>query len=118
MWELAGTLAVSAFGGTLVIHYLRNFFLRENLPLAWDWDGLLERAAVTFVINAAPAWIFLLPGIILLKLLVRLAGLSAAGGISKTDEPGAAYQKVLLKAEFALELILSPVFAILVGVIF
>ena len=118
MWQLAGTLAVSAFGGTILIHYLRNFFLAEKLPVAWDWDGLIERGVISYLILAAPAWLFFIPAVVLLKLLVRLAGLALAGGISRVNEPGAAFQKVTLKAELAFELILSPVFAILVGVIF
>jgi hypothetical protein len=118
MWELAGTLCIAAFGGTLLIHYLRNFLLTEKLPLAWDWDGLIERAAIAYLIIAKPDWWYLIPGAILLKLMFRLAGLALTGSISKRPEPGAVYQKVTLKSELALELLLSPAFAILVGVIF
>ena len=118
MWELAGTLCIAAFGGTLLIHYLRNFFLAEKLPLAWDWDGLLERAAVVYILTSVPARWYLIPGVILLKLMLRLAGLALTGSISKRPEPGMISQKVTLKAELAWELLLSPAFAILVGVIF
>jgi len=118
MWELAGTLCIAAFGGTLLLHYLRNFLLAEKLPLAWDWDGLLERAAIAYIVIALPNWWYFIPCVILLKLLVRLAGLARAGGIGKVREPGAVFQQVTLKAEFAFDLIVSPAFAILVGVIF
>jgi hypothetical protein len=118
MWELAGTLCVAAFGGTMLIHYLRDLLLTEKLPLAWDWDGLLERAAIAYLLIALPSYWYLVPAVILAKLLVRLIGLAVSGNISKVNEPGAAYQKVTLKAELAFELIASPFFAILVGIIF
>jgi hypothetical protein len=118
MWELAGTLCVAAFGGTLLIHYLRNFFLAEKLPLAWDWDGLLERAVIAYLMIAAPEWRYFIPVVVLIKTIVRLAGLALTANISKVKEPGAVYQKVTIKAELAMELLVSPAFAILVGVVF
>ncbi|MCU0640845.1 MAG: hypothetical protein MUC35_02010 [Candidatus Margulisbacteria bacterium] len=118
MWETAGTLASAAFGGAVFIHYLRNLILRESLPLAWDWDGLLERPAIAYIVTALPAYWYLVPVIVLIKLLVRLVGISSIKWLGRRREPGAAYQKVTLKAELAFELIASPFFAILVGVIF
>ncbi|MFA5113113.1 MAG: hypothetical protein WC529_02320 [Candidatus Margulisiibacteriota bacterium] len=118
MWQQAGTLSIAAFGGSLLIHYLKNFLLGEKLPLAWDWDGVLERGAIAYFVGALPHWPILVAGVILLKTIYRLAGLAIAGGISKRNEPGAIYQKVTLKAELGLDLILSPAFAILVGIIF
>ncbi|OGB89503.1 hypothetical protein A2625_01125 [candidate division WOR-1 bacterium RIFCSPHIGHO2_01_FULL_53_15] len=115
MWQFAGTLAVSAFGGAFLIHYLTNFLLTEKAGFVFDWDGVVERGLITFLIMSQ-SWLFLIPAIIALKILFRLAGLS--GLIFKTSEPGLAAQKVKLKAELALELFVSPVFAILVGIVF
>ncbi|MFC1568201.1 hypothetical protein ACFL37_00700, partial [Candidatus Margulisiibacteriota bacterium] len=67
---------------------------------------------------AQPRLWLLIPVIIVLKAVSRLLLLGFIPGITRTSEPGAASQKVLLKAELAFDLFLSPAFAIMVGVIF
>lgn len=118
MLRLALVLILSSIGGTFVIHYLKNFLLKEKIKLHLDWDGLLERLCITYIILAAPGFWMLIPIIVLIKILFRLALLGIIPGISQSSEPGTASQKVLLKAELACDLLLSPAFAILVGVIF
>lgn len=117
MWQFLGTLAISAFGGTLVIHYLKNFLLTEKAALAWDWDGLIERTIITLLI-VIDRWLFLIPVIIIVKVVFRLVMIGFFAGLFKTDEPGIVSQKVRLKAELALDLILSPLIAILTGIVF
>ena len=117
MLRLLLALILSSFGGTFILHYLKNFLLKERIKFHLDWDGLLERLCVTYIIIAASHfWIFI-PLIILLKVLLRLIILGFIPGISQTTEPGGTSQKVLLKAELAFDLLLSPAFAILVGVV-
>jgi hypothetical protein len=115
MWQFFGTLAISAFGGSFLIHYLTNFLLEEKARFAFDWDGVIERGLITYLI-ASQTLLFLIPVVVALKILARLAGLS--GRLFKTNEPGVVSQKVKLKSELALELIVSPAFAILVGIVF
>ena len=117
MWQLLGTLAVSAFGGTLLIHFLKNFLLTEKGQLAWDWDGIIERALIAYLV-AAGSWLFLIPVIILIKVVFRLATIGLIANFLSVEEPGVVSQRVKLKSELALDLIISPLFAILVGVIF
>jgi hypothetical protein len=115
---LALALFLSTLGGTLVLHYLKNFLLKEKTKFYLDWDGLLERLSITYIIISVPdLWLFI-PLIIALKILFRLALLGFMPGISQTREPGTSAQKVLLKAELAFDLFLSPALAILVGVVF
>ena len=118
MARLAIILIFSSIGGNFLIHYLKNFLLREKLKFRPDFDGWLERSGITFVIiRAQPIWI-LIPVIIAIKCIYRLLLLGVIPGIIKRDEPGAAAQKVLLKGELAFDLILSPALAILIGIIF
>jgi len=118
MIRLLLILLLSTFGGTLVLHHLKNFLLKERRKLSLDWDGLLERLGITFImINAPQFWLFI-PGIILLKALFRLVLLGLIPAIGQSTEPGAASQKVLLKSELAFDLFSSPAFAILIGVLF
>jgi hypothetical protein len=118
MWQFWGTLAVSALGGSFVIHYLKNFLLEEKLPFGWDWDGMAERLLITYLITAAQQWLYIIPAVIGLKVVLRLILIGFAGSLFKRSEPGVASQKVTLKAELAFDLILSPAIAILVGVLF
>jgi hypothetical protein len=117
MWQFGGTLAIAAFGGSFLIYYLTNFLLQEKARFAFDWDGVIERAAVAYLVMT-PKLLFLIPVVILLKVACRLIALGFLSSLLKRSEPGVAAQKVTLKAELALELFLSPVFAILVGIIF
>ena len=118
MARLALILLLSTLGGTLILHYLKNFLLKERRKLRLDWDGILERLCITYIIMAAPAYWLTIPFIILIKAMFRFSLLGFIRGITQTNEPGAASQKVLLKAELAFDLFLSPAFAILVGVMF
>jgi hypothetical protein len=118
MLRLALLLILSSLGGTFVVHYLKNFLLKEKIKLHLDWDGLLERLCITYIILAAPGFWLLVPLIVIIKILFRLGLLGFVPGISQSNEPGTASQKVLLKAELAFDLLLSPAFAILVGVVF
>ena len=117
MVRLAIILIFSSIGGNFLIHYLKNFLLREKLKFRPDFDGWLERPGITFVLlQAQPFWI-LIPLIIALKWGYRLLLLGIIPGIIKREEPGAVAQKVLLKGELAFDLILSPALAILIGTI-
>ena len=109
MWQFWGTLAIAAFGGSFLIYYLTNFLLAEKAKFVFDWDGVAERAAIAYLVMT-PGLIFLVPVVILIKVVVRLFTLGYL--------PNIAAQKVRLKAELALELFLSPAFALLVGIIF
>ena len=115
---LAIILLFSTLGGTFILHYLKNFLLKERIKFRLDWDGILERLCLTYIMaEAIQLWIFI-PIVIILKSIFRLFLLGLLPGIAQTNEPGAASQKVLLKAELAFDLFLSPAFAILVGVVF
>ena len=118
MARLTLILLLSTFGGAIILHYLRNFLLKERRKFHLDWDGLLERFCVTYIILSLSHLWMLIPLIIMIKALFRLILLGFIPGISQSTEPGAASQKVLSKAELAFDLFLSPAFAILVGVIF
>ena len=112
-------LLLSTLGGTYILHYLKNFFLEEKARLRLDPDGLIERLLITYIIIIGISnGVILIVLIILLKALLRLFLLGKSTGAIARREPGVASQKVLYKAELAFDLITSPAFAILVGVIF
>jgi hypothetical protein len=111
-------LLLSTFGGTIIIHFLKNFLLKENANLSLDWDGLLERLCLTYIVYGAINFWLLIPVIIALKVAYRFYILGSLPGLGQTKEPAASSQKVLLKSELAFDLLASPAFALLVGVLF
>ena len=117
MLRLILALIFSTLGGTLLLHRLKNFSLKEKLKPRLNWDALIERLIITAIIIQAPNLWPLILLTILAKVLYRIFLLGFIPGILKSQEPGTAAQKVLLKAELAFDLILSPTFAILTGVL-
>lgn len=111
-------LLISTFGGTILLHYLKNFLLKERLKFHLDWDGLLERLCITYIILYSLNLWFFIPLIILAKLSLRIYLLKSISGITQSEEPGIVAQKVLYKSELAFDLLVSPAFAILIGVLF
>ncbi len=111
-------LLFSSLGGNFILHYLKNFFLEEKTKLRPDWDGFLERTLITFIVLSARNLWPLIPVLIAAKAFYRLWLPGAISVILKTNEPGAVFQKVLFKSELAFDLLLSPAFAILLGVVF
>jgi hypothetical protein len=118
MIGLTLALLLSSLGGTIILHYLKNYFLREKLRLRWDWDGLVERALISALIIRLPQYLWLVPLIILIKVFIRLFWLQKSANLLAQAEPGIVSQKVLYKSELAFDLIISPALAILVGVTF
>ncbi len=114
MSRLLLALVLSSLGGTFLLHYLKNFFLEEKVKFAWDWDGWLERLSLTWVLIQAPGYWPVIPAIILLKVFYRLTLIGSHFKIGRVTE-GLSPQKVLFKGELAFDLIVSPLFAVLVG---
>jgi len=114
MMVLILALLLSGLAGSFVIHYLKNFLLREKTSFRPDWDGIAERVFITYFIAASLLPWALIPLTIILKICYRIFRLSTSPDINQ----GNAFQKVLLKSELSLDFLLSPLIAILVGIIF
>lgn len=117
MGSLFLILLFSTFGGSLLLQFLRGFLLKEPFRFRLDWDGLLERLCLTYIILAAPQFWLFIPIIILIKTVSHLYSIGYLKNIAESREPGAVSQKVLFKSELAFDLLASPAFAILVGVL-
>ena len=117
MWQFWSTLSISAIGGTFILHYLKNYLLKEKSRFRWDWDGILERGVITYLVMINN-WLYLIPAVIVLKVIYRLALVNYFEKLLRVSEPGTVSQKVRLKGELAFDLILSPAIAILVAIVF
>ena len=118
MLRLILVALVTTLGGNLLLHFLRNFSLQEKRKIHLEADALVERLLITLIIiNYKELW-FLILAIIIVKIVYRFYRLGLISQLFQNQEPGTAFQKVILKTELAFDLLLSPTFAILVGAIF
>jgi hypothetical protein len=108
MNRLLLALVLSSLGGTILLYYLKNFFLEEKAKFAWGWAGFLERLLITYILLAFGQFWPLIPIIILIKVIYRLTGFRLVNGLVS--------QNVLAKGELAFDLIVSPAVAIVIGV--
>ncbi|MGB9613750.1 MAG: hypothetical protein ACPL4K_06240 [Candidatus Margulisiibacteriota bacterium] len=117
MWQPLGIVVLSSFGGSILLHFSKNFFLIEKTPFRFDWDGLIERGIITFCL-ISHSYLYLIPIVIFTKTIFRLGQIIIYNYSLQINEPGTVFQKVRLKAELFFDLILSPSFALFLGIIF
>src|SRR3989338_7808380 len=103
MWRLILALFLSTLGGTVVVHYLKNFLFKGKTKLRPDGDGLIERCLITYLLVANQTFIFLIPVIVILKILFRIFSIGIFENLSQRTEPGLVWQKVRLKGELAFD---------------
>lgn len=111
MWIaiLLATLGVSIF-----LYFTKNF-LGLNPAFFWDWDGLVERALLVYIIRTQTMVWVLVPLIILSRIIIYLI---AHGHLEflKEDEPGALFQRVKIKSEMLVDVIASPLIAVILSI--
>ena len=79
MLRLILAILFAALGGTLLLHYLKNFCLKEKVKLHLDWDGVLERIFITGIALKAPdMWPIILLIITIRVLMCMTMGLCGA----------------------------------------
>jgi hypothetical protein len=110
---------IAAFGGEVAIFYLKKLLVNPKVIFAADISGIVERAALVFVIVMGGYFIFLMPLIVLIRAFF-LSGEGQMKGFSdiiKREEPAIQFQKIRLKSELAATLLASPALGILFGII-
>jgi len=110
-------LIVSAVGGAGGIYYAKKQLADASEKFKLDVIGIFERLLVTGSVAVGGKLLLLVPVVIAIKIVFYLSGLRKWSDILSRKEPAMAYQKVKLKADLALELIISPLFAVIVGLI-
>lgn len=111
-------LLLSSLGGSLILHFIKNFFLEEKIKFHLDWAGIIERLCITYIIIAAPSFWPLIVAIIAAHVLWCLTRLGKIPSLLQRSEAGTISQKILIKSEFSFDIMLSPAFAVFIGIIF
>lgn len=113
------TALIAAFGGEIIIFYLKKLLVNPNVNFAIDISGIVERAALVFVIVLGGYFVFLMPFIVLIRafFLTGEGWMIGFSDIIKREEPAIQFQKIRLKSELAVTLLASPALGILFGII-
>jgi len=109
---------ISAFGGLFFAYYIKKKLTETSAGLHLDIPGIAERTLITLFTFIGGPYLWFIPLVILMKGAVLMFGLSGLAGLLSREEPSLAYQRVKLKSSLAVDLILSPAIAVLIGILF
>ena len=102
--------------GTILIYFLKKFFVVPPPKFILDTDGILERLLIIGIVVQAPEYWGLIVPIIILRDVFYLKKHWPNEAILR-KEPANEFQKSRTKMEFGLDLFISPTFAIICGLI-
>jgi hypothetical protein len=108
---------VSAVVGSMLLFAIKKNLVDPGAKYAVDYIGVIERAAITVVVPAGGLYLLIIPVVIFAKAILKIFGLFGSSSIFSREEPAIVYQKVRMKSNLAVELIASPLFAVIVGII-
>jgi hypothetical protein len=103
------------YGGTFFIYYLKKTFIDPGLAFEYDQLGMIERLIIFTSILLGGVWLFTIPLVVLLKGLLVFSGIR--GGLIKVNEPAFRFQRIKFKSFISFDLLASPLFAVLLGII-
>lgn len=108
---MALKLLLATLGVSFFLFYLKKF-LTLNPEKLWDLDGLVERALI--LIALWQGWALAVPFIIAVRIMYYLAERGHLEFL-KSNEPGMLFQRVKIKSEILVDLVLSPLGALLIA---
>ena len=113
-------IIISAAAGVPILYLIKKFVLEEKTHFKFDWDGIVERAAITALILTKTYFILFIPLITALRAFYYVSmasGFKESPDIFGRSESALAYQKVKLKSTLGIDLIGSPLTAIVIGLL-
>ncbi len=112
-----GALLISALVGSLLLFFLKKFLVEASTKFKSDILGVIERPAITLLVALGRPYVYLIIIVITIKNVIYLSRLSRSLALLSRGEASLAYQKVKFKEILAIDLIVGPLFAVLVGII-
>jgi len=113
-------IVIAAFAGTPLLYFIKKFIVDEKTHYEVDWDGIIERAAVTALIISQNYLVLLIPIIVGIRVFYYVTvspQFKRSPDILGRPEFSLAYQRVKSKSILGIDLIGSPCFAILIGLL-
>lgn len=117
--KLIIALIFAALCGDLIIHWLKIFLVNPHSRFSFDISGIIERTALILLIAIGGIYMTLLPVVVAIRVVFLLdkGKFIRFADILKREEPAVEFQKVRLKSEISLSLVLSPFLGILLGIL-
>jgi len=112
-------LIISTYGSSFILYYIKTTFVDRKILYRRDWDGMLERGVITLLMLGGWKFILIIPVIVAVRIFYYLSFASHPkewSDIIKRIEPPFEYQKIKLKSYLSIDLIGSPILAVLVGI--
>ena len=109
----------AAIGGDFMIFLLKKILISPKFRFSVDISGIIERIILILLIDVGGTYLFLLPVVISIRALFVLekGNFIKFADILKREEPAVEFQKIRLKSEISLSLVLSPFLGILLGIL-
>lgn len=112
-------ITLGVVGGSFLLYFLKRIFVDARTTFSFDIDGILERAAIILLFLGPPLLLFIIPAVVIAKItyyFLSYGHFKRFAEIAKREGPPLAYQRIKLKSVLALDLIGSPLLAILIGI--
>jgi len=102
-----------------MIFLLKKILISPKFRFSVDISGIIERIILILLIDVGGTYLFLLPVVISIRALFVLekGNFIKFADILKREEPAVEFQKIRLKSEISLSLVLSPFLGILLGIL-
>ena len=108
------SVAVLSLLGSLIVYLLKRFFISPTPVFIPDWDGIFER---TIIINSILfGLVFIIPITIITRVIIYFF-MRKPSEVILRKAPTNEFQKTKTKMEFGLDLFVSPLFAIICGLV-
>lgn len=106
---------IAVYGGSFVLFYLKKTFVYPGIQFNYDRAGIMERLLVFTLFLMGNMWLSLIPLIILIKAIFLFSGVK--NSLIRINEPAIQFQKIRLKSGISFDLLVSPLFSILMGMV-
>ncbi|MFC1767871.1 hypothetical protein ACFLZ2_04920 [Candidatus Margulisiibacteriota bacterium] len=106
---------IAIYGGSFFVFYLKKTFIDPGNEFRYDRLGMIERLIIFTSILLGGIWLFTIPLVIFLKSILVFSGIK--GDLVKVRGPAFQFQKIKFKSFISFDLLASPLFAVLAGMI-
>jgi len=112
-------IVFASIGGDFIIYLLKIMLISPKFRFLVDVSGIIERIVLILLIAVGGTYLVLLPVVIAIRALFVLekGNFIRFADILKREEPAVEFQKIRLKSEISLSLVLSPFLGIILGLL-
>jgi hypothetical protein len=113
--KLAVFALLTSIGGEYLVYFFKKLLVDKRVGSRVEFSGMLERTILLLCIVYGGLMLWLIPLVILIRAIFVLtkANFVRFSGLLNRKEPSLEFQKIRLKSELLINLLLSPALGIL-----